>query len=152
MTVDARLAALARFMEEDIPFNRFYGLRVEAIEPERCLLRLPWQAHMVGDPFRPAVHGGVISALIDNSGGLAVFSTFTRATDRCSTIDLRVDYLGPGPTGADLVCEARIIRRGRRVAVTRMEVWSGGRPAPDEDRPPFAIGQATYSIFTAGSE
>lgn len=152
MAITPTLAAYARFMEEDIPFNRFYGLRVEDLEPGRCLLRLPWRDHLVGDPFRPAVHGGAISALIDNSGGLAVFSTFTRAIERCSTIDLRVDYLGPGPTGADLVCEARIIRRGRRVAVTRMEVWSGSRPGADEERPPFAIGQATYSIFAAGSE
>lgn len=152
MSIDPALAEYARFMERDIPFNRFCGLRVERLQVGVCALRLPWRDHLVGDPFRPAVHGGAISALIDNSGGLAVFSTFTRPSDRCSTIDLRVDYLGPGPTGADLICEARIIRRGRRVAVTRMEVWSGSRPAPDEDRPPFAIGQATYSIFSADAE
>jgi len=144
-----RLAGMIRFMEENIPYNRFFGLKVDEAEPGRAVIRLPWADHLVGDPIRPAVHGGAISALIDNAGGIAAFSTFTGDHERCSTIDLRVDYLGPGPTGHDLVCEATVVRRGRRVIFTRMEVWSGSRPTPGEDRSPFAIGQATYSIFNA---
>ncbi|MEZ4437239.1 MAG: hotdog domain-containing protein [bacterium] len=149
MPIDPALAPLAQFMTEAIPYNRAMGLRVDHLVPGTALLRLPWRDDLTGDPLRPAVHGGVISALIDNAGGVAVFSTLD-ARQRCSTIDLRVDYLGPGPTGADLICAARVIRRGRRVAVTRMEVWSGEPPPAGDDRPPFAIGQASYSIFEPG--
>jgi len=149
MTRPALLDGLVRFMEERIPFNRLLGLKVAEIEPGRVVLRVPWADHLVGDPIRPAVHGGVTSALLDNAGGVAAFSTFTTPLERCSTIDLRVDYLGPGPCGDDLYARARVIRRGSRVVFCRMEAWSGSVPGPDEDRPPFAIGQATYSIFTA---
>lgn len=149
MPIDPALAPLAQFMTEAIPYNRAIGLTVDHLVPGTAILRLPWRDDLTGDPLRPAVHGGVISALIDNTGGVAVFSVLD-GQQRCSTIDLRVDYLGPGPTGADLICEARVIRRGRRVAVTRMEVWSQSRPAPGEQRPPFAIGQASYSIFEPG--
>lgn len=145
--IDPRLAGLARFMEAAIPFNRHAGLVVERLEPGRCLLRLPWAEHFVGDPLRPAVHGGVTSALLDNAGGVAVFSTFTGPNERASTIDLRVDYLGPGPCGRDLFAEAEVVRRGSRVAFTRMQAFSDAAPGPG--RAPFAIAQATYSIFQA---
>lgn len=143
------LAGIARFMEARIPFNRHFGLKVAGIEPGRVVLRLPWADHLVGDPIRPALHGGVTSMLLDNAGGVAAFSTFTTGRDRCSTIDLRIDYLGPGPVGRDLFAEARVVRRGKRVVFCRMEAYAERLPADGERRAPFAIGQATYSIFTA---
>lgn len=148
LSVDQLLAGVARFMEERIPFNRHMGLKVPHIEPGRIVLRLPWADHLVGDPHRPALHGGVTSFLLDNAGGIAAFSTFTTPHDRCSTIDLRIDYVGPGPVGQDLYAEARVIRRGKRVVFCRMEAYGGAMPAADEERTPFAIGQATYSIFS----
>lgn len=149
--IDPALLPYAVFIEERIPFNAHLGVVCDRLQRGEAVMRVPWQEHLTGDPFRPAVHGGVISALLDNAGGLACFTTFDRKTQRCSTIDLRVDYLGPGPTGADLICRARVIRRGKRVIFTRMEAWSGSVPGPDEDRPPFAIGQATYSLFDSGA-
>lgn len=152
MTAQARdryLQGVKRFMEESIPFNTHMGLEVAEIEPGRVVLRLPWVDHLTGDPIRPAMHGGVTSFLLDNAGGVAAFSTFTSPHERCSTIDLRVDYLGPGPCGADVFALARVIRRGSRVVFCRMEAFSGRVPGPDEEHRPFAIGQGTYSIFRA---
>lgn len=138
---------LARVSEDFIPFNHHMGLKVDHVEKGRCVLRLPWKDIFVGDPVRRVVHGGVISMLIDVTGGTACFSMLSNPNDRCSTVDLRVDYLRPGPP-ADLVCEGRVVRMGNRVAVTRMEVFSGQIPAPGtaESATPIAYGQAVYNI------
>lgn len=112
---------LVRFFEEQIPYNRVLGIRVEHLEPGRCRLRVPFRDELVGDPFRPALHGGVISALADAAGGLATFSS-VEWPSRVSTIDIRVDYLRPGLLDA-LICDAEVVRTGNRVAVTSMRIW-----------------------------
>src|SRR5687767_2616477 len=48
-----------RVMEEMVPFNRLLGLRGESASEGRCVLRLPVRGDLVGDPRRPAIHGGV---------------------------------------------------------------------------------------------
>jgi uncharacterized protein (TIGR00369 family) len=114
-------AALVEFFERGIPFDAWLGMKLETLEPGRCLVRVPFRPEFVGDPFRPALHGGVLSALADTAGGLSVFSTFDDLTSRVATVDLRIDYLRPGRL-EDLWCEARVVRVGNRVAVTTMTV------------------------------
>lgn len=111
---------IERLMEEGIPFNRFLGLRVLEAGPEGARLCLPFRPEFIGDVGRPALHGGVISMLIDTAGGLAALATLSPG-DRLSTVDLVVDYLRPGPP-ADLLAIARVVRRGNRVCLATVEV------------------------------
>lgn len=144
---EPRFDLLTQFMEQVIPFNKFLGLKVGSLSAGRCVLLLPWRDELTGDPFRPAVHGGVLSMLVDTAGGLACFSQLMNRSDRVSTVDLRVDYLRPGaPT--DLSCAARVVRMGNRVAVARMEVFNGPVPDGHEAREAEAIatGQAVYNV------
>ena len=143
-----RWRPVCQFLEELIPFNRHLGVVVAAVDEGRCVLRLPWQDHLVGDPFRPSVHGGVTSALVDTAGGMACFTLLSRVEDRVSTVDIRVDYLRPG-AGADLFCEATVVRMGNRVAAVRMEVYCGGWPGATEGEPPqpIATGHAVYNVL-----
>ena len=147
--LDARYRPLLRFMEEGIPFNAVLGIRCTAFSEGRVVLTIPWRDELIGDPFRPAIHGGVISALVDVAGGAACFSLMRDVQDRLSTVDLRVDYLRPGPPRQDLWCEARVLRMGNRVAATRMEVFAGpAMPAEgsaERDRP-IAIAQGVYNL------
>lgn len=139
-----RRETLRTWFEDGIPFNHALGLRVEALTRGRAVLRVPWKTELTGDASRPAVHGGVLSMLIDTAGGAACFAMLDSDEDRVSTVDLRVDYLRPGPA-ADLVCEAEVIRLGNRVAVTRARVYSVELPT-DDDGDPVALGQAVYNI------
>lgn len=137
-----RRARLVDWFERGIAFNRFVGLKVDTIVRGQCTLRIPWRDVFVGDEQRAALHGGVTSMLADTAGGCACFSMLDRDTDRVATVDLRVDYLRPG-SAADVICHAKIVRMGNRVAVARMEVFSG---AAAEGRDPIATGQAVYNI------
>jgi uncharacterized protein (TIGR00369 family) len=147
--IDPAFTKLVKFMEEQIPFNKLLGMRVDVLRHGVCVLRIPWVDALVGDPSRPAIHGGVISTLADTAGGAACFSMLSNPKDRVSTVDLRVDYLRPGPS-LDLVCCAKTIRMGNKVAVTRMEVYAGSLPDPDsvqfDTGEAIATAQAVYNV------
>ena len=117
--------ALIQFFEEQIPFNRHLGIRVDLLDPGHCVLRLPFAESLVGDPFRRALHGGVLSTIADAAGGLAVFAEVDSVLARVSTVDLRVDYLRKG-LEEELFCEANVLRLGNRVAVTAMTLRQQG--------------------------
>jgi uncharacterized protein (TIGR00369 family) len=116
---------LLRLMEEHVPFNRYLGLRGESIGAGTCVLTLAVREEFIGDPRRPALHGGVVSSLIDTAGGLAAWSALTPG-ESVSTVDLRIDYLEPAGLGADLRATAELVRKGNRVCHVRTAVTQGG--------------------------
>lgn len=114
--------ALVQFFEQGIPFNAWLGMKVESLTPGHAVVRIPFRPELVGDPGRPALHGGVLSTLADTAGGLAAFAMLDNPlVDRVSTLDLLVDYLLPARP-EDLVCEARVLRLGNKVAHARMTI------------------------------
>ncbi len=137
---------LRTFMEEQIPFNKHLGLKCIHLGDGSARLEVPFREELIGDPFRPALHGGVISTLADTCGGAAVFSLFDDLRDRTSTVDLRIDYLRPGRKET-LVAEAKVIRAGNRVAVVDVVVFHAS--AEDE---PIATAKAVYNLRRARDE
>jgi uncharacterized protein (TIGR00369 family) len=130
-------------MEEHVPFNRYLGLRGESAGAGACVLTLPVREEFVGDPRRPALHGGVLSTLIDTAGGLAAWSALSPG-ESVSTVDLRVDYLEPAGLGADLRAEAELVRKGNRVCHVRIAVTQAGVLV--------AEGRGVYNIHRRPSE
>jgi len=128
-------------MEQEIPFNRYLGMKIEEIDEGISIIRLPWRDDFIGDPHRRAVHGGVLSTLIDTCGGSACWMMLKEKNSRLSTVDLRVDYLRKGPC-EDLLCRAEVVRMGNRVAVARMEVYAAADPA----KKVIATGQGVYNV------
>lgn len=138
-----RLTDLMRLMEEESPFNRLLGFRGESAGQGRCVLRLPVRPEFVGDPRRPALHGGVISALIDTAGGLAAW-TELQESESLSTVDLCVDYLEPAGLDGDLRAEAHLVRKGNRVCHVKIAVTQNGKLVAD--------GRGVYNIHRRPAE
>ncbi|GJL83455.1 MAG: hypothetical protein DHS20C01_30890 [marine bacterium B5-7] len=131
---DAHLEAerLARVIAEKIPFNREMGFEFDFADEDRPVLKFEMKPELVGNFMRGNLHGGVISSSLDVIGGFAAFCALLKRIDldkedvdnvfaKLGTIDLRVDYLRPG-LGRSFQAEAYILRVGRKVAVTRMEL------------------------------
>lgn len=133
-------AELTRVMEELIPFNRFLGIRCEEVREGYARIAVPFRDELVGDPLRPALHGGVLSALADTAGGAAVWTGLRERHGRVSTIDLRMDYLRPARLFT-LVCEATVVRQGNRVGVADMRLYH-----PDEPAQTVATGKGVYNV------
>jgi uncharacterized protein (TIGR00369 family) len=126
-------------MEERIPFNQLLGMRVAELREGYARLEIPFRPELIGDPLRPALHGGVLSALIDACGGAAAFTLIT-PPETVSTIDLRIDYLRPGEQKT-LVCESTVSRMGNRVASVDSRIFH-----PDEPERTIATGKAVYNV------
>lgn len=114
-----------KVIEEYSPFNKFLGIKGERVERGRAVLVVPVRPEFVGDPRRPALHGGVVSALIDTAGGAAAWSALG-PDESVSTVDLRVDYLEPAGLSGPLRAEAELIRKGNRVCHVRVAVTQDG--------------------------
>jgi uncharacterized protein (TIGR00369 family) len=131
---------LTVFFRHQIPFNKVLGLEVDELADGFARVRIPYRAELIGDPMRPALHGGVLSAALDATAGAAAFTLVTMPHDRISTIDLRVDYLRPGEL-KDVLCEARVSRMGNRVASVDAVAYHG-----DERDRPVATAKAVYNV------
>ncbi len=124
-------AAIKHLFEEAITFNRTLGVEVVDCSPGTARLRIPMQPAFVGHFLYGRLHGGVISATLDNAGALGLMCAIgekfcDEASEhimarfaRMGTIDLRVDYLRPG-LGSHFVASCEVTRLGGRVGSTQM--------------------------------
>jgi len=135
---------------ERMPFNRVLGLDVVALHHERAECRFAMRPELVGNYVRNILHGGVISAVLDVTGGLVAFlgvqqklkgspvDEVLERLARIGTIDLRVDYLRPG-RGEWFLARGFPLRTGNRVAVARMELINDRNDL-------IAVGAAAYTV------
>ena len=137
-----QLQAFRELIEEGIPFNKYLGIKLAGIGDRQCRLLLPYRPELQGDARRHALHGGVISALIDACGGFAVWSTGS-IQDRIATIDLRVDYLKPA-VASDIIAHSWIRLLGNRVGNVSTVVHTTEDPETI-----IAEGRSVYNIRRA---
>jgi uncharacterized protein (TIGR00369 family) len=120
---------LVRAVEAQIPFNRVLGLHLTELDTGVARITFDMRDELVGNFSKGILHGGVISSTLDVVGGMAAMMAETSDHAQAivqrwaalGTIDMRVDYLRPG-AGEHFVAEGRVIRSGRKVCVTRMEL------------------------------
>jgi uncharacterized protein (TIGR00369 family) len=134
---------IKNLIEKMVPFNHFLGIECTGLKAGYCRLEIEFRPELIGDPMRKALHGGVISTLIDACGGAAVWSN-VELMDAVSTVDLRVDYLRPG-CEERAVAEANVVRVGNRVAVVDMRVFHPSAPERT-----IATGKGVYNIKRRG--
>ena len=141
-----RVFAAELIMGRLVPFNGFVGLEFREVTAKHVQLELPHRPEHIGDPTRPALHGGALAMLADTAGGTLVLAA-TESGDKVSTLDMRIDYLRP----ADLettFADATLVRLGRRAAVVRIHVWQPNHTEPDGKRH-IADSTAVYSVYRA---
>jgi len=111
----------------------------------RARTRLPYAPHLVGDPDTGVVHGGVITALLDQSCGIAVASALKELVP-FATLDLRIDYMKPAEPHVDILVEAECLKVTHEVAFTRGIAYQG---SPDQ---PIALSTGAFMLIRAQAE
>lgn len=112
--------ALMREFIPSSPFAGRVGIEIETLEPDRAVLRLPYQEQnaTMGD----LLHGGAISALVDTAAMAAAWSGGDLPDQlRGTTVDMSLTFIA-GARGEDLAAEARVLRRGRSLCYCDVEV------------------------------
>ncbi len=140
---------ILHFFRELVPFNNLLGIQVDS-STESSKASIKMKPEFIGNSAHNILHGGVIASILDIAGGLvAIMNTSEELENKdpnyihkrlttMSTIDMRIDYLLPG-RGQDFIATARVIRRGSKIAVTRMELHN-------EKNEQIALGTATYLV------
>jgi acyl-CoA thioesterase len=117
-------------------FGQLLGLELVEAAGGTSRIRLQVRPELLN--FGGAVHGGVISSMVDVAIGVACHSLDAEGRRPQATTDLNVTFVRPARDGV-LECVGRIRRRGRSLAVGEAEVSDGeGRLV--------ALGRATYLV------
>ena len=147
--IDA-LLEIVRAVYDNLPFNRLLGLKVDKLKLDEAGFIFSMRNELIGNAVHGILHGGVISAVLDTTGGMVATASaaermqgFSHAeiTDwiaRIGTIDMRVDYLRPG-RGDRFISTGTVMRTGNKVAVTRMELSNA-------DNVLIAVGTGAYIV------
>ena len=110
---------------------------------DECELAITYSPHLVGDPDTGVIHGGAITALLDNAAGMVARpKDMHRETAAIATLDLRIDYMGAAAPGKDVHARAHCFKRTRNVAFVRAVAFTD---SPDD---PIATCTATFMLGT----
>nr|WP_321259759.1 PaaI family thioesterase [uncultured Pseudodesulfovibrio sp.] len=106
------------------PLLAFLGIEVDEIKPDNAILRLPAKPELLQGAG--VVAGGILATLLDETMAHAVLGGNPQGK-RTATVDMNVSYLRPVQPHTDLVCKARVVKRGSRILFTEASVQADGR-------------------------
>ncbi len=114
-------------------------MRVEEIGECRAVMTVQYDLQLIGNPSTGVIDGGVVTALMDTCGGLAVL-IHPEVNPPMATLNLKVDYMRPANPGQEVSAEAVCYNVTRTVAFVRVMAF-------DEDRKrPVATALANYTL------
>ncbi len=105
------------------PWSQNVGGSVEEMRPGYSRLSLVVEPRHTNS--RGSVHGGVITSLMDAAMGIALRASHEPGDPDLmgqTTIEMNVSFLKPAPLGERVVAEARLLNKGRNIAVGDVEV------------------------------
>jgi len=134
---DARQTGDPNRFVASIPYFRFLGLKLQ-MSGEGIVCMLPADAKLIGNPLLPALHGGVVGALLE-AACIAQLIWQSDSLTVPKTINITVDYLRSARP-VETYAKANVTREGRRVANVRVEAWQ------DDPLKPVAAAHAHFLL------
>src|SRR5215470_2084646 len=110
-------------------FGRASGLAIDRAEPGEAWSSLPYQSVFVGDVESGVIHGGVVTAMLDESCGMAVQLALD-GSRAIATLDLRIDYQRPAKPGLDIKAHSICYRVTRSIAFVRATAYQESEDDP----------------------
>ncbi|MGF1613506.1 MAG: PaaI family thioesterase [Gammaproteobacteria bacterium] len=128
---------------ERVPHCRELGITVVELYQGHGLMYVPYHTKLIGNPHTGALHGGVITSLLDTVGAVVVMASVPASTP-LATLDLRIDYLRPAAAGRDIFASAECHKVTAHVAFVR------GLAYQETFRDPVAHCTSTYMLGGSG--
>jgi uncharacterized protein (TIGR00369 family) len=110
-------------------YGHISGLRLDRAAPGESWSSLPYRPVFVGDTETGVLHGGVVTAMLDESCGMAVQLALD-GTRAIATLDLRIDYQKPATPGLDIRAHAVCYRVTRSIAFVRATAYQESEDDP----------------------
>lgn len=125
-----------------IPYSGHLGLEAQQCDAG-ILIHLPYREAFIGNFMLPALHGGVIGALIEITARVAAQREDTQT--RCPRIlGSNINYLRSAQAQHTFAI-AEIVRQGRRTSLVQVSCWQGDKTAP------IASGRVQLLFATSGA-
>ena len=105
------------------------GLALDRAAPGEVWSSLPYRPVFVGDTETGVLHGGVVTAMLDESCGMAVQLALD-GTRAIATLDLRIDYQKPATPGLDIRAHSVCYRVTRSIAFVRATAYQETEDEP----------------------
>src|SRR3954465_10967787 len=120
-------------------YGQISGLQLDRFAPREAWSSLPYRPVFVGDTETGVLHGGVVTAMLDESCGMAVQLALD-GTRSIATLDLRIDYLKPATPGLDIKAHSLCYRVTRSIAFVRSAAYQ------DSEDDPVATATACFMV------
>ncbi len=119
------------------PYYQLLKITLERIDVGFTRFRMPFRKELT--QAYGVVHGGAIATLADTAVAFAMM-TMIQPGEKVTTVEFKINFLTP-VTEDEMISEARIINKGKRLALADMEVKT-------VDGKLIAKGLATYIILS----
>src|SRR6201999_2013934 len=120
-------------------YGAISGLQLDRAAPAEAWSSLPYRPVFVGDTATGVLHGGVVTAMLDESCGMAVQLALDGAR-AIATLDLRIDYQKPATPGLAIRAHAICYRVTRSIAFVRATAYQ------DSEDDPVATATACFML------
>ncbi len=100
------------------------GARLALVEPGLCEIALPFADHV--SQQNGFFHGGVVGTVGDSAGGFAGYSLMPAGSNVLTT-EYKMNLVSPA-RGAWLVARGEVLKPGRTLTVTRVDVFVSDAP------------------------
>ena len=117
------------------PYFQLLGMKVVELAEGYARLTVPVEERM--NSLIGSLHGGVLSSLSDAAVAMALL-TVIEPDEKPLTVELNINYLRP-VKGDQAIAEARIVNRGRTIAVGDVDIT-------DKSGRLIAKSRATYMV------
>ena len=126
---------------ESAPYYQLMHISLDQIDEGFARFRMPFRKELT--QAYGVVHGGAIATLADTAAAFAMM-TMIQPGEKVTTAEFKINFLAP-VTDGEMIGEARISNKGKRLALADMEVKTG-------DGKLIAKGLATYIVLSPPKE
>jgi uncharacterized protein (TIGR00369 family) len=110
-------------------YGAISGLQLDRAAPAEAWASLPYRPVFVGDTATGVLHGGVVTAMLDESCGMAVQLALD-GSRAIATLDLRIDYQKPATPGLAIRAHSICYRVTRSIAFVRATAYQESEDDP----------------------
>lgn len=136
---------VAHGMNQGSPQARELGFETVSLDLATAVLKVPYDAKLVGDPDTGVIAGGVVTTLLDHCCGQAAHAALDRFK-YIATLDLRIDYMRAAEPGKDIFARAHCFKVTRNVAFVRAVAYDND---PDD---PVASATAAFMLDSSAGK
>ncbi len=123
MTDDDRYREIMQSRSDPSTYYALLGMRLEELGEGTSRFAMSVEPRFFN--AGGVVHGGVLASIADASAAAALATLVDTEREAIATVEMKINYISPVRAG-DIFCEARIIQRGRLVAVGETSVLDAG--------------------------